>query len=82
MRIAISKASCNSTKLVARLMPDSLCLLLLSESAFVCVQNLPFQQVAHQVTSLDSQPTSGDGVMVFVCGNLKVRVLCFRYSTS
>ncbi|EKX35303.1 hypothetical protein GUITHDRAFT_79942 [Guillardia theta CCMP2712] len=34
--------------------------------------SLPFQQVAHQVTSMDSHPTAGDGVLVHVCGNLKV----------
>uniref|UniRef100_A0A6U4I285 Nuclear transport factor 2 n=1 Tax=Hemiselmis andersenii TaxID=464988 RepID=A0A6U4I285_HEMAN len=33
---------------------------------------LPFQQCAHQITSIDCQPTSGEGVLVFVCGNLKV----------
>mmetsp|Transcript_60255 Transcript_60255/g.141953 ORF Transcript_60255/g.141953 Transcript_60255/m.141953 type:complete len:130 (+) Transcript_60255:57-446(+) len=36
------------------------------------LQALPFQQVAHQVTSMDCHPTAGDGVLVMVCGNLKV----------
>mmetsp|Transcript_32312 Transcript_32312/g.50365 ORF Transcript_32312/g.50365 Transcript_32312/m.50365 type:complete len:130 (+) Transcript_32312:200-589(+) len=36
------------------------------------LQNLPFQQVAHQITSLDCHPTAGSGVLVFVCGNIKV----------
>jgi hypothetical protein len=36
------------------------------------MQSLPFTKVAHQITSTDCQPTSGDGVLVFVCGNLKV----------
>ena len=33
---------------------------------------LPFQTVKHEVITADSQPTASGGVMVFVCGNLKV----------
>mmetsp|Transcript_82773 Transcript_82773/g.222008 ORF Transcript_82773/g.222008 Transcript_82773/m.222008 type:complete len:84 (+) Transcript_82773:184-435(+) len=36
------------------------------------VQGLPFTQVAHQIVTMDCQPTSGNGVLVMVCGNLKV----------
>ena len=35
-------------------------------------QGLPFTQVAHHVTSLDCHPTGGNGVLVLVCGNLKI----------
>ncbi len=34
--------------------------------------SLPFQSVTHDVVSVDSQPAAGNGVLVFVCGNLKV----------
>jgi len=33
---------------------------------------LSFSTVSHQITSLDSHPTPGNGVLVFVCGNLIV----------
>ncbi|KAJ1494733.1 putative nuclear transport factor 2, partial [Baffinella frigidus] len=36
------------------------------------LQGLPFTQVAHHVTSLDCHPTSGNGVLVLVCGHLKI----------
>ena len=42
----------------------------------VCMrQNLPFQQVAHQVTSTDCHPTINGGILVHVCGNLVVLTL-------
>ena len=34
------------------------------------LSNLSFQTVAHQVTSMDVQPTVAGGILVFVCGNL------------
>jgi Nuclear transport factor 2 (NTF2) domain len=34
-------------------------------------QNLPFQKVAHRITSLDAQPSSG-GLLVLVTGQLLV----------
>ncbi len=36
------------------------------------LQGLPFQTVAHQIVTIDCQPTSANGILVFVCGNLKV----------
>lgn len=36
------------------------------------LQGLPFQQVKHQVVTIDCQPTPGGGVIVMVCGNLLV----------
>jgi hypothetical protein len=38
--------------------------------------SLPFQTVKHEVITADSQPTASGGVMVFVCGNLKVVKCC------
>ena len=35
-------------------------------------QGLPFQQVKHQVSTKDAQPTSNDGVIVLVTGQLLV----------
>jgi len=34
--------------------------------------NLNIQSIKHQVTSFDVQPTVGNGLIVFVCGNLAV----------
>jgi hypothetical protein len=34
--------------------------------------SLHFQTVKHEVITADSQPTASGGVLVFVCGNLKV----------
>ena len=34
--------------------------------------SLPFQSVKHEVITVDSQPMASGGVLVFVCGNLKV----------
>jgi len=36
------------------------------------LQSLPFQQVKHQMVTIDCQPTPGGGVLVMVCGNLLV----------
>ena len=36
------------------------------------LQSLPFQQVKHQVVTIDCQPTPGGGVLVMVCGNLLI----------
>eukprot|EP01116_Phalansterium_solitarium_P003962 TRINITY_DN14815_c0_g1_i1.p1 TRINITY_DN14815_c0_g1~~TRINITY_DN14815_c0_g1_i1.p1 ORF type:complete len:125 (-),score=8.24 TRINITY_DN14815_c0_g1_i1:112-486(-) len=36
------------------------------------LSGLPFQQVKHAITSLDCQPTPGNGILVFVCGKLTV----------
>jgi hypothetical protein len=36
------------------------------------LQGLPFQTVAHQIVTMDCQPTAANGILVFVCGNLKV----------
>jgi len=33
---------------------------------------LPFAAVRHQITTIDSQPTPGNGILIFVCGNLWV----------
>jgi len=34
--------------------------------------NLPFQRVKHHITTCDAQPTPGNGILVFVCGQLQV----------
>lgn len=34
--------------------------------------SLPFQSVKHEIITVDSQPSASGGVLVFVCGNLKV----------
>jgi hypothetical protein len=34
--------------------------------------SLPFQSVKHEIVTVDSQPSASGGVLVFVCGNLKV----------
>eukprot|EP01089_Gocevia_fonbrunei_P009439 TRINITY_DN2173_c0_g1_i1.p1 TRINITY_DN2173_c0_g1~~TRINITY_DN2173_c0_g1_i1.p1 ORF type:complete len:125 (+),score=14.94 TRINITY_DN2173_c0_g1_i1:102-476(+) len=34
--------------------------------------NLQFKSIQHQVASIDCQPTSGNGILVFVTGNLAV----------
>lgn len=36
------------------------------------LQGLPFQKVAHQVATLDAQPTHGHGILVMVTGALLV----------
>lgn len=38
-------------------------------------QELPFSSVAHVITTIDCQPTTANGVLVFVVGQLKVHVL-------
>lgn len=38
-------------------------------------QALPFTSVAHVITEIDCQPTTANGVLVFVVGQLKVHVL-------
>eukprot|EP01099_Mayorella_cantabrigiensis_P006614 TRINITY_DN556_c0_g1_i2.p1 TRINITY_DN556_c0_g1~~TRINITY_DN556_c0_g1_i2.p1 ORF type:complete len:120 (+),score=25.30 TRINITY_DN556_c0_g1_i2:148-507(+) len=34
--------------------------------------SLPFQTVVHAITTFDVQPSPGNGLLVFVCGDLKV----------
>eukprot|EP01119_Soliformovum_irregulare_P001876 TRINITY_DN11717_c0_g1_i1.p1 TRINITY_DN11717_c0_g1~~TRINITY_DN11717_c0_g1_i1.p1 ORF type:complete len:127 (+),score=31.76 TRINITY_DN11717_c0_g1_i1:43-423(+) len=34
--------------------------------------SLAFQTVLHQISTCDCQPTAGNGILVFVCGNLAV----------
>ena len=34
--------------------------------------SLPFQKVQHEIITVDNQPTASGGIMVFICGNLKV----------
>ncbi len=34
------------------------------------LRNLQFQTVAHKIGTLDTQPTVGGGILVFVCGHL------------
>ena len=36
-------------------------------------QNLPFEKVVHQVSTLDAQPSRDDGILVLVTGALLVR---------
>jgi hypothetical protein len=36
------------------------------------LRTLPFQQVKHQVVTLDTQPSPNGGVVVMVCGNLLI----------
>ena len=36
------------------------------------LQSLQFQQVKHEVVTIDCQPSPGGGVVVMVCGNLHI----------
>ena len=36
------------------------------------LQSLQFQQVKHEVVTIDYQPSPGGGVVVMVCGNLHI----------
>ncbi len=38
------------------------------------LSSLPFQRCQHQVMSLDVQPSKANGIIVFVTGQLKVRI--------
>ena len=40
--------------------------------SFFLIQSLPFTTVKHIVTTTDCQPTTANGVTVFVVGQLKV----------
>ena len=43
---------------------------------------LPFQSCQHRVVSLDSQPSVGGGIMVFVTGQLIVRSVLMLFGST
>jgi hypothetical protein len=40
-------------------------------------KTLPFQQIKHQISTLDAQPSIGGGIVVMVTGALMVRYLSY-----